>query len=313
VVAILTGAGAVVYGMAILPDPPVLFGPLLGIYTLAAHRPRRITVPFALVAMVVAGLSIPLGDDSDAADVAVAYFSAVTAWVVGDTTRSQRERAAWLESRRADEVLQAAADERVRIARELHDVVAHHVSVIAVQAEAAQEVVAARPDQAADAMGKVADTARSAMGELRRLVGVLRTPADLAPQPDLAAVDELVDSVRQAGLAVELSRSGQPRPVDAIVGLTAYRVVQEALTNVLKHAGRGPATVELEFGDDALVITVSDDGVAAAGRNARRSHSPAGQGLVGMRERVATLGGSLEAGPRPGGGFAVRARLPLVS
>ena len=200
----------------------------------------------------------------------------------------------------------AAADERVRIARDLHDVVAHHVSVIVVQAEAAQEVLAARPEQAGAAMATVADTARSALTELRRMMGVLRSDATTAPQPDLAALDELAEVVRRAGLPVTLRRTDPVPPVDPVIGLTTYRVVQEALTNVLRHApGATRADVDVAVDDHALLVTVSDDGppVAAPGST--------GLGLVGMRERVGVLGGTLDAGPSAGGGFRVRARLPL--
>jgi signal transduction histidine kinase len=329
-VAMVSLGASFLYGAAHLPDPPVFFSGLLATYTVAAHRAPRISVPFALAVLVGAAVAIFFGDESDIADVTVGYFCGMTAWVLGYTARTQRERARWLEDRRADAARQAAADERVRIARDLHDVVAHHVSVIAVQAEAAQEVLSTRPERATQAMSDVADTARTALVELRRLLGVLRSPtAARTPQPDLGSVDDLVESVRQAGLRVAVSTTGEPRPVDAMVGLTAYRVVQEALTNVLKHAGRCRADVGLEYGDDALVVTVVNEGTRSrrsagtgadgswAGRAggadgiAGLAANSSGQGLIGMRERVAVLGGSLDAGPEPAGGFAVRARLPL--
>jgi signal transduction histidine kinase len=169
--------------MADLPDPALEFALLLALFTVAAHRDRRVSVPCGLVFCVAAAVALIFGDSSDAADVAVVFFVATTAWVVGDTMRGQRERARWLDERRLDAARRAVADERVRIARDLHDVVAHHVSVMAIQAEAAQEVLAARPDQAQRAMANVADTARTALGELRRLLGVLRSPDDLAPSP----------------------------------------------------------------------------------------------------------------------------------
>jgi len=244
-------------------------------------------------------------DEADAADVAVSYFAGITAWAVGDATRAQRERAVWLEQRRADAAARAAADERTRVARELHDVVAHHVSVIAVQAEAAQEVFASRPDRAQQALADVSSAARDALAELRRLLTVLRSEGELSPQPDLRAIDELVESARRTGLAVTVHESGVARPVDAAVGLAAYRVVQESLTNVIKHAGARRADVRLAFEDRNLVVSVCDDGRAASHPNGD------GHGLIGMRERVAVLGGSLEAGPRETGGFAVRACLPL--
>jgi signal transduction histidine kinase len=312
----IVGVGSLGYGMAELPDPAILFALALAIYTVAAHRPRTVTVPCAVAMIVIAALGMLFGDGSDAADVAVNYLVGTTSWVVGDIVRGQREQAAALDARRVDEARRAAADERVRIARDLHDVVAHHISVIVVQAEAAQEVLATRPDRADRAMATVADTARTALRELRRMLGVLRSEAGLAPQPDLAAVDDLVGSVREAGLAVEVRTTGDERPVDGVVGVTAYRVVQEALTNVLRHAQASHARVDLAFGDGALVVTVSDDGRGAraadgSGRNGPIGEGPVGHGLIGMRERVTVVGGDLVAGPDPAGGFTVRARLPL--
>jgi signal transduction histidine kinase len=306
-VLVVVTAAAIAYGMAPLPDPPLMFAALLAFYTVAAHSSRPVS---AICALVIMFLAVPpalvFGDESDAADVAVGYFAGITAWAVGDAMRAQRERASWLEQRRADEAARATAEERARIARELHDVVAHHVSVIAVQAEAAQEVFATRPERAQQAMADVATTARAALVELRRLLTVLRADGGAAPQPDLGSLDALLDSVRRAGLDVTVREHGRPRPLDAVVGLTAYRIVQESLTNVIKHASAQRAEVDLDFEGEALVVTVSDDGVTNGS-----SSGGTGQGLVGMRERVAVLGGSLDAGPRATGGFAVRARLPL--
>jgi len=311
-------AAGVAYGIAELPDPAVLFGPTLAVYTLAAHCPRSVTVPWGIAGVVVGALALAVSRDADAADVAVNYFVFVTAWVAGDTVRGQRERVVLMDAQREEEARRAVADERVRIARDLHDVVAHHLSVIVVQAEAAQEVLAARPERAGQAMATVADTARSALGELRRVLGVLRSEGDdgadgdggRAPQPDLDAVDDLVASVRQAGLTVAVRTEGEPRAVGGVVGVAAYRVVQEALTNVLRHAAARRAEVALDYGPDALVVTVSDDGRGAPGPSG--ADRPAGHGLAGMQERVTILGGSLDAGPRAEGGFAVRARLPLA-
>jgi signal transduction histidine kinase len=315
-VTLVVVAAGVAYGIAELPDPAIMFAPVVATYTLAAAGPRSLTVPWAVAGVAVGAIAMMISRDADAADVAVNYFSFVTAWVVGDTVRGQRERVELIDAQREEEARRAVADERVRIARDLHDVVAHHLSVIVVQAEAAQEVLASKPDRAGAAMGAVADTARSALGELRRVLGVLRSEGGgRAPQPDLDAVDDLVASVRQAGLTVAVRTEGEPRAVGGVVGVAAYRVVQEALTNVLRHAAADRAEVALAYGDDDLVVTVSDDGrgvrsvrTAAADRNDR----PGGHGLAGMRERVTVLGGSLDAGPRADGGFAVRARLPLA-
>jgi signal transduction histidine kinase len=305
----LVCAATFAYGFARLPDPPIMFAAGLAVYTLAAYRRLSVSAPLALAVLVAAAVGIWFGDESDVADLAVGYFVGITCWVVGDTVRRQRVDAARAEARRVDEARRAVADERVRIARDLHDVVAHHLSVIVVQAEAAQEVLAADPERAGSAMAAVADTARTALGELRRVLGVLRSDSTLVPQPDLGGVDELVESVRQAGLAVEVRTEGDPCPVPGVVGLTAYRVVQEALTNVLRHASAHRAVVALDFaGTGELVVTVIDDGRGHATGSGR----PGGHGLAGMRERVAVLGGRLDAGPRAEGGFAVRAHLPLA-
>jgi signal transduction histidine kinase len=308
VAVVVTGA-AVVYGVAELPDPAIMFAPALALYTVAAYRPQPVSVAVAAGGAVAGTVALIVAADADVADVAVNYVVGITSWAVGLTVRGQREHTARVEAQRADDAQRAATEERIRIARELHDVVAHHLSVIVVQAEAAQEVLATRPEQAGEAMDTVADTARGALGELRRVLGVLRSDATLAPAPDLAAVDELVASVRQAGLDVEVRTEGDARPLSGVVSLAAYRVVQESLTNVLRHAAARRAEVALAYGDDALVVTVSDDG---RGPGDGAAAAAGGHGLAGMRERVAVLGGRLDAGPRAGGGFAVRARLPLA-
>jgi signal transduction histidine kinase len=317
-VAAVVGTAMLAYGLSNLPDPAIQFAGALAFYSVAAYSRRSVSL-VVVAAIVVAGAVVFAVDrQSDPADVAVNYFVGIMSWLVGETMRTQRERSRWLAERQEDAAARAAADERVRIARDLHDVVAHHISVIAVQAEAAQEVLASNPERAGAAMGTVAETARAALGELRRALGVLRTEPELAPQPGLSALDDLAASVRGAGLAVELHTSGTVRPVDRVVGVTAYRIVQEALTNVLRHADARAARVDLAFGDGALVVTVSDDGRGraghagpAAGANGGSAAGGSGHGLVGMRERVTSLGGQLDAGPGPGGGFTVRARLPL--
>ena len=229
----------------------------------------------------------------------------------------------------------AVAAERSRIARELHDVVAHSVSVMVVQAGAARRTLAASPGQAATALGQIESTGRQALVELRRLLGLLRdddgqaTDAVLAPQPSLANLESLAAAAREAGLPVEVTVEGEPRPLPAGVDLSAYRIVQEALTNSLKHAGPARARVRVCYGREALEVQVTDDGLG--GRSAARAgeglvvvtvgpdgelqlpgrRDGGGHGLIGMRERVALFGGALEAGADPGGGYRVAARLPL--
>ena len=190
---------------------------------------------------------------------------------------------------------------------------AHHVSVMAIQAEAGQALLPGSPDQAAQVFGRIADTARLALGDLRRLLGLLAAEDDAAdgsrtPQPGLDRLDDLVEQVRQAGLAVDVHVEGQATPLPAAVDVSAYRIVQEALTNVLRHAGSARAEVVVRYGAGAVVVEVTDDGEADP---SVASTDPPGRGLVGMRERASLLGGSLEAGPRQSGGFRVLATLPV--
>ena len=229
----------------------------------------------------------------------------VAPWLVGRAMRGQVYEARRLERER----LHAVADERARIARELHDVIAHSVSVMVVQAGAAAEMLKRTPERAAEPLEAVQEIGRQALVEMSRLVGLLRDDAEelgLAPQPGLSELDALVAQVRESGLPVDLRVEGEPRPVPLGVDLSAYRVVQEALTNALKHAGEARAEVLLRYRSDALELEIRDDG--PGGTN---GHS-GGHGLVGMRERVIVFGGEFDAGPRPEGGFGVSARLPLA-
>ena len=224
------------------------------------------------------------------------------------------ELAHQLELARDENARAAVAGERARIARELHDVVAHSVSVMVVQAGAAEEVLGADPVKAREPLRSVQDTGRQALVELRRLLGVLRTDhseAALAPQPGLDQVGALAAQVREAGLAVELRVDGARDGIPAGVDLAAYRIVQEALTNVLKHATASHAAVHVGYRPDAIELQVLDDGHGPIG--AGHDGAGTGQGLIGMRERASLYGGVVEARPRAEGGFAVRARLPVRS
>jgi signal transduction histidine kinase len=211
----------------------------------------------------------------------------------------------------------AVEAERARIASELHDVVTHNVSVMVVQAGAARSVLSSSPEQAREALLAVEGSGRTAMGELRHLLGLLAPAGEeeevaLVPQPGLGQVQALVDRVRGAGLPVELIVTEGARPLPPGVDLAAYRVVQEALTNVLKHGGGARAVVRLAYGERELVITVTDDGSPAGyGPPGSAGSRDAGRGLIGLRERLGLYGGELDAGPRPGGGWRVRARIPL--
>lgn len=259
------------------------------------------TVGLAALGDLVAGVP--------AADSAVGLLVTGLVWYAGRRIRFRGERAAQLEHERAAEARRAVVEERTRIARELHDVVAHRVSMMTVQAGAAKVVAMEDPAGARRAMEAVENTGRKALDELRHLLAVLRPEAggdDLGPQPGLADLPRLVDQLREAGLDASLTTSDVPADLPARVNLSAYRIIQEALTNVLRHAGPGSrATVQLSRDNNSLVINVLDDGRGTA------TLADSGHGIVGMRERALLLGGDLAAGPRPGGGFQVVARLPV--
>ena len=219
-----------------------------------------------------------------------------------------RERARRAEREREERSRLAVSDERARIARELHDVVGHSVSVMTVQASAARRLLRPHQDKEREALLVVEQTGREALAEMRRLVGVLKRPEEapaLAPQPSLEQIERLVEQTREAGLPVDLRVEGEPVQLPAGLDLTAYRLVQEGLTNTLKHSGASKAEVVVSYGDGQVELTISDDGPGGAGGES------GGHGLVGMRERVSVYGGELEAGPREGGGFRLRARLPV--
>jgi signal transduction histidine kinase len=224
--------------------------------------------------------------------------------VVGD-----RERRAQIAERERDLVArEAVVEERARIARELHDVIAHHVSMIVLQAGAERRVLDGANASTREVLETVERTGRSALTEMRRLLGMLRGDANepLTPQPGLSDVPVLVSQLREAGLPVELHVEGEPGELPVGIELSAYRIVQEALTNALKHAGEASASVSIRYGSDSLELEIADDGAGASA-----PVSSGGHGLLGMRERVALYGGRLDAGRRPSGGFVVRVLLPI--
>jgi signal transduction histidine kinase len=236
------------------------------------------------------------------------------AWFVGFILRRRalqtvelRRRAEEAERAREDEEIRAVVDERARIARELHDVIADSVSVMVVQAAGVRRLLPVEQERERQALETVVKTGRQALAEMRRLLGVLRTEADrpeLVPQPGLTTIRQLVEQVRNAGLPVELEVEGDPVELAPGIDLAAFRIVQEALTNTLRHAGPAHAWVRVRYAADELELTIANDGETAA-------PDSGGYGLVGMKERVNLYGGKLEAGPRDGGGFSVSARLPL--
>jgi len=319
-VALAGGAGQVLYGAR--PGGADLAIVVL-LYTLAAYRPRRESVAGLAACLLGSAVAIaawmPGGiRRMDAALAAAVIFggTALIAWVLGDSMRYRRayylaleDRAARLERERDAQAQIATAAERARIARELHDVVAHNVSVMVVQADGASYALAAEPERARQALGTIAATGRQALAEMRRLLGVLRSGderAELAPLPGIDQLRDLLDQTRTAGRAVSFTLEGTPRPLPDGVGLAAYRVVQESLTNTRKHGGIGASvTVSLRYLTDELVVQVTDDGRGAA------ADDDGGHGLTGMRERVGIYGGSVLAGPREAGGYQVTARLPV--
>jgi signal transduction histidine kinase len=296
---------------------------LIAPYSAAVYAGRRVRIACGVVAgAALAAIALP-NKASTREDVLAFLVAGGAAWLVGAVVRGRRERIARLAERAARlereqdlQARQAVADERLRIARELHDVVAHNLSVVVVQAQALQPLVARDPDQARGLAVSIEDTGREALEEMRRLLGVLRAEgtddAGLSgPQPGLDRLDALVDQVRQAGVPVTLAVTGDPGRLPQAVQLSAYRIVQEALTNVLKHAGPASAAVTVECEDSLLCLRIEDNGRGAAAGLGRSTLPSFGHGLVGMRERVALFDGELTAGPRTGGGWEVRARIPV--
>ncbi|MEU2244720.1 sensor histidine kinase [Streptomyces sp. NPDC018338] len=309
------------------------FAMLVIIFTVAAHDGPRWASRLALVGGLSASTLSQLSwNTENLTSVAAQIFFTVImtvpfalAWVLGDSLRTRRayfaqleERASRLEKEREAQAKVAVAAERARIARELHDVVAHNVSVMVVQADGAAYVMDSSPETAKQALETISTTGRQALAEMRRLLGILRTgehqeAGEYVPQPDVGQIEDLVEQVRGAGLTVDFAIEGSPRPLPSGVELTAYRIVQEALTNTRKHGGPDVgASVRLVYFDDGLGLLVEDDGRGApqemyedGGADGR------GHGLIGMRERVGMVGGTLDAGPRPGGGFRISALLPL--
>jgi signal transduction histidine kinase len=319
----IVGVGTVAYAWLGYPESVAGIGVLIAIYTVAAHVPLQEAIVAAGIyvvgmALSLIGVSRDSGLPLDAlfADFLVNLLALILAWTVGVTIRTRRAYVAALEARaellereREDNARLAVALERGRIAREMHDVVAHSVSVVVVQAAAAERLVETDPERARQAMRDVASTGRQALTEMRRLLGVLResnASDDLGPQPGVADLRALAATVEDAGMQVELSVQGDERPLPASAGLSVYRIVQEALTNSLRHAGPARARVILRYLPDALEVRVSDNGSGGGAQPAEHG----GHGLIGMRERVALFGGELEAGPRPEGGYAVVARIP---
>jgi signal transduction histidine kinase len=285
--------------------PTGALGVVIAMFTVAMLRPPRVAAAmFAAACGTIALIFATSDDDFVWSEIAQSLVVVAGAWLLGETTKRWSQRAEAL----AADAARAVAEERVRIARELHDVVAHHMSVISVQSGVAEYVWDSDPATARRALGAVGESGREALGEMRRMLDVLRDGEEggLEPQPGLGELEALLERTRRAGVPVTAQVTGRPRALPPGADLCAYRVVQESLTNVLRHAGPATATVALDFGERRLEITVRDDGAGSA-RSARNgSH-----GIQGMRERAALYGGTLAAGPGPDGGFVVTLRLPL--
>ncbi|MEO9322136.1 sensor histidine kinase [Nocardioides sp. C4-1] len=289
-------------------SPSSAVGMVIALFTVATLRPRATVAmlfPLPLATLLASYLSV---DGVSAALTGQAVVVLLCAWALGDSTRRWAHRAqeaALLAER-------SVADERTRIARELHDVVAHHMSVVALQNGVARFVVDTDTVAARTAIDHASEASREALADMRRMLQALRTeePGDRAPQPGVADLDELVDRLAAAGLRVAVTRTGTARPIGAGRELCVFRVAQESLTNVLKHAGVDRARLHLDHGDRVLTLEVVDDG---GGSGPVDGVPTPGFGITGMRERAELYGGVLEAGPEPGGGFVVRLRLPVAS
>ncbi|MGJ6961060.1 sensor histidine kinase [Streptosporangium sp. G11] len=293
---------------------------LIAMYGVASRRRLRWAIAAGAVAQL--GILLVVFRPNESAFVLAKEYAAfsvfvIAIWIAGIYANTHRryveslvERAEQAERERDQRALIAATAERVRIARELHDVVAHNVSVIVIHADGAGYAIESDPERARQALGTISTTGRRALAEMRRLVGVLRDDTGAeeshSPQPDLARLGELVEQARASGLPTELAVSGTPRDLPEGEQLVIYRIVQEALTNTLKHGGPGTrATVEVGFGHDEIKLMIADDGQGASTLRIEGGH-----GLAGMRERAAIYGGTIRAEPRAGGGFQVLARIP---
>ena len=313
--ALVTGLAFASLGLNLVP---LGLSILIYVYSVASLCPRRVSLAGlaateAMIILIFLARPKALGDWSSLLGDCLAVAAA---WLLGDGTRRRqeavaaaRERAAELERAREELARRAVVEERLRIARELHDVVAHSMSIIAVQSGVGAHVLDSQPEEARKALAAVEATSRQALTEMRRLLGVLRQEAEpsgsLTPSPGLAEVDALAADVARAGARVEVRIEGTRPELPLGLDLSAYRIVQEALTNVVRHAGPATARVRIRYAPDTVDIEVVDDGRGAGtGRGD-------GHGIAGMRERAALYGGSLDAGPLPGGGFRVAARLPV--
>ncbi len=303
---------AALAGRALVADPlevyPMTLGLLVTAYSVASYAPLRDALLAAGFAALAIAVAVVQGSGTaatpDPLPSAILYG---TVWLVGRVVGVRHQRAESLHRQREALAAEAVAAERARIAREMHDVVSHSLAAIVMQSGGAANVLDSDPDRARQSLATIEATARRGLEEMRRMLGLLgETDAELAPQPGLDRIEDLVATARSAGLEVDCRTSGDGPPLPAAVDVSAYRIVQESLTNVMKHAHAGRVEIEVRREPDQLHVAVLDDGRPGPGE------AGAGRGLAGMRERAEVLGGSLEAGPRADGpGFRVAARLPL--
>jgi signal transduction histidine kinase len=322
-----TGVGVLVQPVGLLLSPLIMAPAVLAAYsyTLAARTERRAAGAVSLSAAVLLAAATPLSGGlswQDASRMGSVAVFPLMAGVLGHSVRNRRaylaaveERARRAEESQEREARRRVAEERVRIARELHDLVAHQITLANAQATVAAHFFDTRPEQTRKSLGELVETTGHALDELRATVGLLRQSGDAAapaePAPGLARLPALLETFRRAGLEVTMRQNGPGRPLPPGVDLTAYRIVQEALTNVTKHAGAGGARVDLVWSRGRVTITVADDGPGTPDGPGAGPDRPPGYGLIGMRERATSVGGQLSAGRRPEGGFLVRAQLPL--
>ncbi len=315
----LTGTAAVAYGLQPAPPTFTFLGPMIALFTLAATAPRRMT---GLVALLVGGvvIAVPIIPFSAnliwARDLVTAFALLAASALFGEAERSRRAYVAEVEQRareaertREEEALRRVGEERIHIAREVHDTVAHSLTIVAVQAAAAEALLDEDPARARDSIGHVRQTAKDALADLRSVLAVLRaaeSEVPLAPTANLSELDELIASARRAGLEVDVATTGDLSAVPAPVAVSVYRVVQESLTNVVRHAHATHVSVNATAGPRQLVLEIRDNG------NGPDPTCKEGHGIRGMRERVAALGGQLHTGPGSLGGFTVRAEIPLT-
>jgi signal transduction histidine kinase len=319
------------YAARTYPEGPSSLANFPALWTVALTLPRRTAwVAAGGTALAVAGTELFLyGDTMFEGEPLYAAVTVFAAMWWGEAVRARRayvaelrDRAERAERTREEEARRRVDEERMRIARELHDVVSHTIGVISVQAGVASHLLERRPDKAAESLAAIRQASDEALGELHAMLGVLRDgggggagdggAAPLSPAPGLGELDALVAQAAGAGLEVQVSLEGEPRRLPPAVDLAAYRVVQESLTNVIRHARAGHAHITVRHADGRVVVEVTDDGRARPG-NGSGDGNGSGKGILGMRERARALGGTLEAGPRPGGGFRVLATLPAGS